>query len=287
MMDSQNLPTQKDNGFVDKLKRIVGRYIGGTSDNSSQIIQTVAADESMLPEMKSAAVSVIEKEARRLKNRKRIVEKAASIKSDDEIIPDEKPTDDWMARFFNTVEDITEDTMQNLWAQILAGEVKRPHSFSLRTLDVLRNMTKEDAELYVRVINSYCFDGYILTEDQYGISLEDRITLCEMGLLSPDELTQTITQTQEVNIQRLNHNYALKLTKNTTGIIEVKFECRTLTKSGRELLQLVDDNGNYDMFAYVANKFKKAGMTSVTLHKVLNWGVEGTVRYYILPEKIY
>lgn len=286
-MDSQILPSQKDNGFIIRLKQIVGRYIGATSDNSSQIIQTAATDESMLPEMKSAAVSIIEKEARRLKTRKRIVEKAASIKSDDENISDEKPTDDWMARFFSTVEDITEDTMQNLWAQILAGEVKRPHSFSLRTLDVLRNMTKEDAELYVKVINSYCFDGYILTEDQYGISLEDRITLSEMGLLSPDELTQTITQTQEVNIQRLNQDYALKLNKNTTSNIEVKFGCRTLTKAGRELLQLVDDSRSYDMFAYVASKFKKAGMTSVTLHKVLKWGEDGTVKYYIMPEKIY
>lgn len=286
-MDSQNLPTQKDNGFIERLKQIVSRYIGATSNNSSQIIQAAATDDSMTPEMKSAAVSIIEKEARRIKTRKRIVEKAESIKSDDENISDEKPTDDWMTRFFNIVEDVTEDTMQNLWAQILAGEVKRPHTFSLRTLDVLRNMTKEDAELYVRVINSYCFDRLILTENQYGISLEDRIALSEMGLLSPDELTQTITQTQEVNLMRLNQKYVLKLNKDTTNNIEVNFGCRALTKSGRELLQLVDDKGNYDMFAYVASKFKKAGMTSVSLHKVLKWGEEGQVSYFITPEKIY
>ena len=286
-MDSQNLPTQKDNGFIERLEHIVSRYIGATSNNSSQIIQTAATDDSMTPEMKSAAVSIIEKEARRIKTRKRIVEKAESIKSEDENISDEKPTDDWMTRFFNIVEDVTEDTMQNLWAQILAGEVKRPHTFSLRTLDVLRNMTKEDAELYVRVINSYCFDRLILTENQYGISLEDRIALSEMGLLSPDELTQTITQTQEVNLMRLNQKYALKLNKDTTNNIEVNFGCRALTKSGRELLQLVDDKGNYDMFAYVASKFKKAGMTSVSLHKVLKWGEEGQVSYFITPEKIY
>ena len=286
-MDSQNLPTQKDNGFIERLKQIVSRYIGATSNNSSQIIQTAATDDSMSPEMKSAAVSIIEKEARRIKTRKRIVEKAESIKSEDENISDEKPTDDWMTRFFNIVEDVTEDTMQNLWAQILAGEVKRPHTFSLRTLDVLRNMTKEDAELYVRVINSYCFDRLILTENQYGISLEDRIALSEMGLLSPDELTQTITQTQEVNLMRLNQKYVLKLNKDTTNNIEVNFGCRALTKSGRELLQLVDDKGNYDMFAYVASKFKKAGMTSVSLHKVLKWGEEGQVSYFITPEKIY
>lgn len=286
-MDSQNLPTQKDNGFTERLKQIVGRYIGGTSDNSSQIIQTAAADESMLPEMKSAAISIIEKEARRLKTRKRIVEKAASIKSDDENISDEKPTDDWMARFFNTVEDITEDTMQNLWAQILAGEVKRPHSFSLRTLDILRNMTKEDAELYVKSIKSYCFDGVLLTDTEYGVSLEDRITLCEMGLLSPDELTKTLIVAQEKQHLQLNRDYILWLEKDASYNIEVLFNCRTLTKAGKELLQLVDNDDIFDKSAYIATKFKTAHISSVTLHKVKERREDGTISYYTKPEKAY
>lgn len=286
-MVSQNLPAQKDNSFIDKLKRLVNQYIGGNSDVSSQIIQSAIADSSMLPEMKSAAASIFEKEARRIKTRKRIVEKAASIKTNDETVSEEKPADDWMARFFNTVEDITEDTMQNLWAQILAGEVKRPHSFSLRTLDILRNMTKEDAELYVKAVESYCYDGYILTDEEYGISLEDRITLSEMGVLSPDELTRTISINGEQQLDRLNDGYALVLKRQTANKIDVTFNCRSLTKAGRELLPLVNDKNNLDKFAYIAGKFKKAGINSVALHQVKQWKKDGTVSYIIVPEKVF
>lgn len=286
-MESQNFPVQKDNGFIDKLKRVVNQYFGGDEKTSTIIIQSTNDDEPMLPEMKSAAISIIEKEARRIKTKKQIVEKASSIKSEDEFVSEEKPGDDWVTRFFNIVEDITEDTMQNLWAQILAGEVKRPRSFSLRTLDVLRNMTKEDAELYSRTVGSYCYDGYILTEAQYGISLEDRIALSEMGLLSPDELTRTITISQEKQLNRLNERYALFLTRDTSIPIEVKFECRSLTKAGRELLQLVDKKDCFELFAYVADKFRNVGVSSVDLHKIKEWKEDGTVSYYIFPEKRY
>lgn len=286
-MESQNFPAQKGNGFIDKLKRVVNQYFGGDEKTSTLIIQSANDDEPMLPEMKSAAISIIEKEARRIKTKKQIVEKASSIKSEDEFVSEEKPGDDWVTRFFNTVEDITEDSLQNLWAQILAGEVKRPGSFSLRTLDVLRNMTKEDAELYSRTVGSYCYDGYILTEAQYGISLEDRIALSEMGLLSPDELTRTITITQEKQLNRLNERYALFLTRDTSIPIDVKFECRSLTKAGRELLQLVDKKDCFELFAYVADKFKNVGVSSVDLHKIKEWKEDGTVSYYIFPEKRY
>lgn len=286
-MESQNFPAQKGNGFIDKLKRVVNQYFGGDEKTSTLIIQSANDDEPMLPEMKSAAISIIEKEARRIKTKKQIVEKASSIKSEDEFVSEEKPGDDWVTRFFNTVEDITEDTMQNLWAQILAGEVKRPRTFSLRTLDVLRNMTKEDAELFSRTVSSYCYDGYILTETQYGISLEDRIALSEMGLLSPDELTRTIKLTQEKQFNRLNERYALLLTRDNSNLIEVKFDCRSLTKAGRELLQLVDKKDCFELFAYVADKFKNVGVSSVDLHKIKEWKEDGTVSYYIFPEKRY
>jgi len=35
--------------------------------------------------------------------------------------------------------------------KVLAGEVKRPGSYSLRALDLLKNMTQQEAEMFVRV----------------------------------------------------------------------------------------------------------------------------------------
>ena len=53
---------------------------------------------------------------------------------------------DWMIRFFNSVEDISDESMQKIWGCILAGEIKRPNSYSYRTLEKLKNMTQQEAE---------------------------------------------------------------------------------------------------------------------------------------------
>lgn len=58
---------------------------------------------------------------------------------------------DWFIRFYEAVGNISDEAMQDLWAKILAGEISRPSSYSLKTIDVLKNMSKKDAELFVRI----------------------------------------------------------------------------------------------------------------------------------------
>jgi Protein of unknown function (DUF2806) len=63
----------------------------------------------------------------------------------------EQPVDeDWVAQFLNHCQDVSNEQMQTVWARILAGEVTQPGSFSLRTLNLVRNMSKEDANLFTR-----------------------------------------------------------------------------------------------------------------------------------------
>lgn len=64
----------------------------------------------------------------------------------------EEPVDkDWILRFFNSVEDISNEDMQKLWGKVLAGEIKRPRSYSMRTLNVLRNISQEEASYFQRI----------------------------------------------------------------------------------------------------------------------------------------
>lgn len=57
---------------------------------------------------------------------------------------------DWFMRFYEAVGNISDDDMQDIWARILAGEINNPSFFSLRTIDVLRNMRESDAELFLK-----------------------------------------------------------------------------------------------------------------------------------------
>ena len=65
---------------------------------------------------------------------------------------EEEVNPDWIARFFESVKDVSDETMQSLWSSILAGEVETPGQISLRTLDVLKNLSQQDAQKFERVL---------------------------------------------------------------------------------------------------------------------------------------
>ena len=85
---------------------------------------------------------------RRMKNIEAVSHRAAEHLSGVREVPDQEPDHDWTARFFNEVQDVSSEEMQELWARVLAGEVERPGSTSKMTLDILRNMNKEVAEMF-------------------------------------------------------------------------------------------------------------------------------------------
>ena len=69
-----------------------------------------------------------------------------------ENVSEEPVPPDWTARFFESVKDVSDETMQSLWSSILAGEVASPGQTSLRTLDVLKNLSPQDAREFERIL---------------------------------------------------------------------------------------------------------------------------------------
>ena len=82
-------------------------------------------------------------------------------------VPNSEPDHDWTARFFNEVQDVSSEEMQALWAKVLAGQVERPGSTSIRTLGILRNLEQSTASLF-RLFCSACVflcpDGHELID---------------------------------------------------------------------------------------------------------------------------
>ena len=69
-----------------------------------------------------------------------------ALKELPEVVPEEMPEEDWVHRFFGDCEDVGDEEMQSLWAQILAGEVAQPGTFSKRTLGFVKQLSKKEAE---------------------------------------------------------------------------------------------------------------------------------------------
>lgn len=85
---------------------------------------------------------------RRQQNLETIIYQALEYSSANEIA--DRADADWFNNFILLAENIGNPSMQALWAKILAGEIAKPGSFSLKALNVFKNMSMNDAKLLAK-----------------------------------------------------------------------------------------------------------------------------------------
>ena len=82
------------------------------------------------------------------------VVRQAALELGDRQVPDHEVDHDWTARFFNDVQDVSSEEMQQLWSRVLAGEVERPGSTTIKTLGVLKNLDKATSSLFRKLCST-------------------------------------------------------------------------------------------------------------------------------------
>lgn len=86
--------------------------------------------------------------------------------------------DDWQ----DTAERTNSEYMRRLWGRILKGELKQPGKYSRRVLNILRNLTMEEAQAFTYIAR-YTIDAMVvLTEDDFKKFLHMSSLLYDSGL---------------------------------------------------------------------------------------------------------
>lgn len=202
------------------------------------------------------------RESRKMNNVRQIVEKTKTLFDNDEKVSEEPVNQDWLNRFMSTAEDISDDEMQSLWAKILAGEIKRPKSFSLKTLDVLRNITKEEAELITKMAKFTIDNMYICTED-FAMPLPEQILMDEFGIICGEKLVCTYEVSPTI-VRHISIGQQSVINLYSNEKIKVKLNLYQLTKVGKEILKLVSMENNDKFICNLGEHFKKQGIAKVT-----------------------
>ena len=204
------------------------------------------------------------------------IENVAEIlaKAEQQFTPDEKvstePVDkDWMTRFLDIAETISDDEMRELWARTLAGEVKKPGTYSLRTLDVLRNITKKEAELIVSASSFLLLEFELLCIENFALNLREKIALNDMGIVCGENLVRKCPVGETPGTILLNRDSLLRIYAPKSIIIKV--ECVKLTTAGFEIMNMIQIHNNQKYISSLAAKIKSQGASKVTLHKIVSW----------------
>lgn len=162
---------------------------------------------------------------------------------------EEKPIDDnWTQRFITFAKDITDSELKTYWGRLLAGEIKSPGSYSYRTMQLMSQLTKREAER-IREVFKYVLFSFdrinaqiIKTQSYSPITMEQLLFMQELGLIdSKDTLSINYT-----NKDLGNEQYYV-FSRNGIGVVfmskaaKVQIPVYRLTSIGKEFLFLNSD----------------------------------------------
>jgi uncharacterized repeat protein (TIGR03899 family) len=225
-------------------------------------------DLSLNEEIKERTKNRIEyQETKKQLNLESITSVAAENLINEEAITDEPIDEDWKTRFFNIAQEISNEEMQELWGRILAGEIKQPKSYSLRTLELLKNLSKDEAEIFTKLAEYKFVSGnkYLIynknkyVENKLNISFTDKLLMVELGLIVGTENLQYIFNPSGSNNQTQLIEYGKKgivfyrkpqSPKKTLDVI-------AFTKTGAELSKLIEQSYNVEYIELICSHFKE------------------------------
>lgn len=172
----------------------------------------------------------------------------------------ETPVDvDWVSEFFNAVANVSSEQMQQLWGKLLAGEIKQPGSFSLRTLETLKKLSQKEAHIFEEISpfvlkckgdreGSY-FDFFLMRDmdgnllPRYGMAFNKIMMLCEAGILSENYQISIILDIAANDLALIEgRQKAIQIKNLGDQSIRLSHLVHSLTESGKELLPIVLNN---------------------------------------------
>ena len=154
--------------------RKAGSLITSARDKSEELAIEIRGDnlEQVLVKIKQGRDQ--QRQARALS----IFSKSEQILKD-KMVPDQEINHDLAGVCFDCIQEVSDDQVANLWARMIAGELQRPGTFSIRTLRIMRDFDRNTATLF-ETFCSHC----IFEEIVPGQYTDGRV--CALGL-SPGE----------------------------------------------------------------------------------------------------
>lgn len=178
-----------------------------------------------------------------------------------------QPSEDWLLRWRECAAGVSSEDLQSVWGKVLAGEVKTPGRYSLRTLEFLRNLSQEEAKAIEKVspfvVNEVIFrDAKELLESE-GVNFSLLLVLQELGIVSGvDTLGFKITWPSLLpdRFQQVLVSYErILLITHTDPAKTLKILIYQLTGLGRQILRLGTFKANDSYLRALGSTIKEQG----------------------------
>jgi hypothetical protein len=177
--------------------------------------------------------------------------------------------DDWITNFFDKSRIVSDADMQRLWSGVLAGEANTPGSFSKRTVNLLGDLDKSDAELFT----SLCGFGWVVgnvtplvfdvMDELYklqGVSFDTLTHLEALGLIKFDSFSgfNRIHMPKTYTVYYFGKPVELTFAKESENALPIGK--LLLTNAGQQLASICATKPVDGFFEFVCEKWEKESL---------------------------
>jgi hypothetical protein len=189
------------------------------------------------------------------------------LSQDQQEASDQSIEDDWIYSWRESAGRVSSSELQDLWGRILAGEIKQPGSYSMRTLEFLKGLSKSEAELISKVAKFVIGDRIYRKKDQFlekeGIYFSELLFLQDIGILSGVEAVGINTIYKSISPEKyfrpLVASNKIMLIEHDNTSKTVNAEVYLLTQVGIEVLRLASFQVENEYLNSVAQDYVKKG----------------------------
>jgi hypothetical protein len=258
-------------GIRDKTeaKQLVSREV------ATAAAKLAASDSSIIAR---AAHNLLAKEYRHQKNKEDIAKRTINILEKEQSEADATRSvsagahkqqadvdEDWLNVFEKYAEDASTERMQHLWARVLAGEIRKPKTFSLKTLRFVAELDQEIAHLCEKHFPLICGAAIPTLVHLTGSDLAELVQLQDVGLLAGvgGLFNQTVDLSAAGQAIIPNQGRLLMISGNPNQ--KLQFPVAMVTKIGREIASIIHVPFSIESSREIANRLPKSGLKSIAL----------------------
>lgn len=181
--------------------------------------------------------------------------------------------DDWITNFFDKSRIVSDSDMQQLWAKVLAGESNTPGTFSRRTVNLLSDLDKRDAELFAALcgfawimgsIVPLVFDVQDKLYNRHGINFDTLSHLESLGLAQFHNLTGYLRLELPRKVTIFYYGKPVELTFPAEEHNQLQMGKVLLTKAGQELATVCGSKPVEGFFEFVRERWKHQSLIAQT-----------------------
>ena len=184
-------------------------------------------------------------------------------------------------RWISEASNVSDETLQDLWARLLAGELESPGSVSNDTMSIARDLSKERAEEFqtfcsaalcnldgTPIIVVGCGNPGANSLEPYGLSYDVLMRLAHHRLINNEMNTATNigigSRLPKVGVRQQNSAWALRWSDETQGPDAVHLMSGILfTPAGKELFAVVEKTPNPAYTAAMLKALEQGGWTVI------------------------